>query len=153
MVVVGLSFAIPVQALGRIVPGRALIDEETVARKPGPTRATADLVMIGAEGLDDPSGSILFTTVTIDNRISIFDWLQSEVDDDIDLRRRVDVLGTRSVDENSERNLKMMRGLEGYRDHRGARASGTRSDQGDGGGVRGRWSTTVRPTGFWFPAT
>jgi len=107
--VVGLSLAIPAQALGRIVPGRALIDEDTIAQKPGSARPTIGRVTITGQDVDQPVGSILFTTVSVDSDVSIFDWLQSEVDDDIFLRRRSDVFGTRSVEENRERNLEMMR--------------------------------------------
>jgi PDZ domain-containing protein len=107
--VVGLSFAIPAQALGRITPGRALIDEDTVAQRPGSANPTGSRVLVTGTGVDEPDGSILFTTVAVDSDISIFDWLESEVDDDIVLRRRADVFGTRSVTENRERNLEMMR--------------------------------------------
>jgi Lon-like protease len=105
----GLTFVVPAQAVGRIVPGRALIDEATVAQRPGSARPTASRVAITAEGIDQPEGAILFTTVSVDSNISVFDWLESEVDDDIVLRPRVEVFGPRSVEENRERNLEMMR--------------------------------------------
>lgn len=105
----GLTLVVPAQAVGRIVPGRALIDEATVAQRPGSARPTASRVAITAEGLDQPDGAILFTTVSVDSNISVFDWLESEVDGDIVLRPRVEVFGPRSVEENRERNLEMMR--------------------------------------------
>lgn len=104
-----LSFVVPAQWLGRIVPGHSMIDDETVAQKPGSARETAARVEISIDGLDDPDGAILFTTVALDSTITVFDWLRSEVDDDIDLRPKVDVLGNRSVSENRERNLDLMR--------------------------------------------
>jgi len=107
--VVGASALIPARALARIIPGQILIDDETVAQKPGSARPTASRVSISAEGLDEPEGTILFTTVQLDTNVSIFDWLDSEVDDDIDLRRRSEVLGTVSDSDNRERNLEMMR--------------------------------------------
>ncbi|MEQ8841995.1 MAG: S16 family serine protease [Acidimicrobiales bacterium] len=103
-----LSAVIPARGLAAIVPGRALIDDDTVAQKPGSANPTATRVSIAADGLDDPDGSILFTTVQLDTSISVFDWLSSEVDDDIDLRRRSDVLGDRTDVDNREINLEMM---------------------------------------------
>jgi Lon-like protease len=105
----GLSFAIPARALGRIVPGSALIDDDTVVQKPGSARPTASRVTVTGQRLDEPVGSILFTTVAVDSDVSIFDWIESEINDDIFLRRRADVFGTRSVEENRARNLEMMR--------------------------------------------
>lgn len=107
--IVGLSLAIPAQALGRIVPGRALIDQDTVAQKPGSARPTSTRVSINADGVDAPEGAILFTTVAVDSQVSIYDWLEAEIDDDIFLRPRVEVFGDRSTEENRERNLEMMR--------------------------------------------
>lgn len=105
---VALSFVVPAQWLGRVVPGHAMIDDPTVAQKPGSARATTARVAVDADGVDDPEGAILFTTVALDSTITIFDWLRSEFDDDIVLRPRVDVLGTLTVQENRERNLEMM---------------------------------------------
>lgn len=104
-----LSFVVPAQWLGRIVPGHSMIDDETVAQKPGSARETAARVEISIDGLDDPDGAILFTTVALDSTITVFDWLRSEVDDDIDLRLKEEVIGTRTVAENRERNLALMR--------------------------------------------
>ncbi|MDW3220880.1 MAG: S16 family serine protease [Acidimicrobiales bacterium] len=106
---VALSFVVPAQWLGRVVPGHAMIDDPTVAQKPGSARATNARVEISAADVDDPDGAILFTTVALDSTITVFDWLRSEFDDDIVLRPRVEVLGTRSIEENRERNLEMMR--------------------------------------------
>lgn len=108
-VIVGATALIPVKGLAAVVPGQAMIDDDLVAQTPGSARPTAARVSIAAEGVDDPDGSILFTTVRLDTSISIFDWLNSEIDDDIDLRRRSEVLGTQSNEENRERNLEMMR--------------------------------------------
>lgn len=106
---VGLMFGLSSQAVGRVLPGRQLVDEPTVAQKPGTARPTATRVAIDADGADEPEGAILFTTVALDSDISVFDWIEAEYDDDIDLRLRSEVLGTRSVQENRERNLEMMR--------------------------------------------
>ncbi|MDG2028475.1 MAG: PDZ domain-containing protein [Acidimicrobiales bacterium] len=103
-----LSLVVPAQWVGRVLPGHLLIDQDTVAQKPGSARETADRVEIAIDGADQPDGSILFLTVALDSDISVFDWLRSEVDDDIDLRARVDVLGQRSDDEIRQRNLDLM---------------------------------------------
>jgi PDZ domain-containing protein len=108
--VVGLSLAVPANALGRIVPGSDLaIDEPVITQKPGSAQPTANRVHISAGGTDRPEGEILFTTVAVDSDVSVFDWLESVVDDDIEMRPREEVFGTLSVEENRERNLEMMR--------------------------------------------
>ena len=105
----GVLALIPAQAIGRIVPGHAQIDDELVAQKPGSARSTITSVAVDAAGVDEPEGAILFTTVALDTQISVLDWIQGQWDDDIVLRRREDVLGSRTVTENRERNLEMMR--------------------------------------------
>ena len=107
-IIVLASVLVPAKTLAAIVPGQRFIDEELVAQKPGSARPTADRVSIDADGIDQPDGSILFTTVQLDTSISVFDWLSGEFDDDIDLRLRKDVLGDRSVPDNRERNLELM---------------------------------------------
>ncbi|MEZ5245994.1 MAG: S16 family serine protease [Acidimicrobiales bacterium] len=104
-----LGALIPVKSFAAVVPGQRFIDQELVAQKPGSARPTASRVSIDADGIDEPDGAILFTTVQLDTSISIADWLYGEYDDDIDLRPRSDVLGDRSVEDNRERNLEMMR--------------------------------------------
>jgi PDZ domain-containing protein len=105
---VGLSFVVPVEALGRVTPGNALIDDGPVALKPGSARTTATRVEVAGTPVFDADGQILFTTVSIDDQVSVFEWLESEWSDDIELRTREQVFGTRSTDENRERNLELM---------------------------------------------
>ena len=107
--VVLLSALVPVKSLAAVVPGQRFIDQELVAQKPGSARPTASRVAIDGVGVDEPTGAILFTTVQLDTTVSIFDWLMGEYDDDIDLRPRSEVLGDRSVEDNRQRNLEMMR--------------------------------------------
>ena len=107
--VVLLSALIPVDTFAALVPGQRFIDQELVAQKPGSARETVSRVSIEAERLDEPDGAILFTTVQLDTTVSILDWVVGEFDDDIDLRPRSEVLGDRSVEDNRERNLEMMR--------------------------------------------
>jgi PDZ domain-containing protein len=104
-----LSLVVPVRLLAAVVPGERFIDQELVAQKPGSARETASRVSIEADGVDDPDGDVLFTTVQLDTDISIFDWIRGELDDDIDLRPREQVLGDSSVADNRQRNLEMMR--------------------------------------------
>lgn len=107
-VLVGLSMVIPAQWLGRVVPGHALIDDGTVAEKPGSAQPTARRVEFDGFDPFDSDGEILFTTVSVDSNVSIWDWIRSEIDGDIDLERREDVFGDLSREENRERNLQMM---------------------------------------------
>ena len=107
--IVLLSALVPVRTLAAVVPGQGFIDQDLVAQKPGSARATDSRVSIDGAGVDDPDGAILFTTVQLDTTVSIFDWLLGEYDDDIDLRPRSEVLGDRSVEDNRQRNLEMMR--------------------------------------------
>lgn len=107
-IVIGAMLLIPAQALGRIVPGHAQIDEGTVANKPGTAQSTVSRVAIGDVAVFEPEGEILFTTVSIDDDVSIWDWIRAEIDDDIDLKTRDEVFGTRTPDENRQRNLALM---------------------------------------------
>lgn len=103
------SALVPASTLAAVLPGQRFIDQELVAQKPGSARSTAERVTISADGIDQPEGSILFTTVQLDTNISVFDWVNGEIDDDIDLRPRSDVIGDQSDAVRRERNLEMMR--------------------------------------------
>ena len=107
-ILVGLSFVIPVEALGKVTPGNALIDDGPVALKPGSARGTSSRVDIAGSPVFDADGQILFTTVSIDDQVSVFEWLESEWSDDIELRTKEQVFGSRTSDENRERNLQLM---------------------------------------------
>ncbi len=106
---VAASALVPARTLARVIPGEAQIDNDLVAQKPGSARPTASRVSISIDGIDEPNGSILFTTVQLDTSVSVFDWLNAEVNDDIELRVRQEVLGDRSDADNRQRNLEMMR--------------------------------------------
>ena len=107
-VLVVASVFVPAQWVGRITPGHAVVDEGAVALRPGSAKDTASRVTIRDLEIHEPEGKILFTTVRIDDQVSLFEWVESEVDDDIELRTRESVFGTRSSDEQRERNLQMM---------------------------------------------
>jgi len=55
-----------------------------------------------------PTGQILFTTVAIDDQISVLEWLDAERDPHQTLLPHDAVFSTRSTSENRQRNLQMM---------------------------------------------
>ena len=105
---VGATFVVPVEGLGRITPGEGMIDGGPVALRPGSARGTETRVAVDGVSIFEPDGEILFTTVSIDDQVTIYEWLESEWSDDIELRTREQVFGTRSTGENRERNLELM---------------------------------------------
>jgi len=104
----GLISVVPVSALGKVVPGTAIIDKSPVALKPGRARRVDDRVSIDRSRVYEPVGRILFTTVAIDDKVTILEWLDAERDPRQRLIPRDLVFGTRSTSENRARNLQMM---------------------------------------------
>ena len=110
-VVVALDVAygtVPAQWVGRVLPGNSIVDDGAVALKPGSARPTDDRVSVVDLETYDPEGEILFTTVAIDDQVTISDWVRSAVDDAVELRTREEVFGTRTASEQRERNLQLM---------------------------------------------
>ncbi len=110
-VVVALVVAygtVPAQWVGRVLPGNSIVDDGAVALKPGSARPTDDRVTVVDLETFPPSGEILFTTVAIDDQVTISDWVRSETDDAVELRTREQVFGTRTASEQRERNLQLM---------------------------------------------
>ena len=105
---VAATFVVPVEGLGRLTPGEAMIDSGPVALRPGSARGTENRVVVDGATIFEPDGEILFTTVSIDDQVTIYEWLESEWSDDIELRTREEVFGTRTTGENRERNLELM---------------------------------------------
>ena len=99
---------VPAQWVGRILPGESIVDDGAVALKPGSARPTDDRVTVVDLEVFEPEGEILFTTVAIDDQVTISDWVRSEVDDAVELRTRAEVFGTRTTSEQRERNLQLM---------------------------------------------
>lgn len=99
---------IPAQWVGRITPGHSVVDDGAVALKPGSARPTDDRVSISDLEVFEPEGEILFTTVAIDDQVTISDWVRSARDDAVVLRTREEVFGTRTTEEQRERNLQLM---------------------------------------------
>ncbi len=106
--ILGLASVIPVGALGSVVPGTAIIDRSPVALKPGQARGVSDRVAIDQSRIFEPEGQILFTTVAIDDQVSILEWLDAESDSHQTLLPHDVVFGDRSASENRQRNLQMM---------------------------------------------
>ncbi len=103
-----MSLFVPAQWVGRVTPGQSLVDEGAVALRPGSAKSTSSRVTVQDLEIFTPEGEILFTTVRIDDQVSLFEWVESEVDSDIELRTHESVFGTRSADEQRERNLQLM---------------------------------------------
>ncbi len=107
-VLLAVSAFMPAQWLAQAIPGSSTVDVGAVAFRPGKVVSTADGVML--EGIErfDPAGDILFTTVSIDSRVSVFDWARAVIDDTTDLRPRESVFGDRSSQEQREYNAALM---------------------------------------------
>ena len=101
-------YTVPAQWIGRITPGSSIVDEGAVALKPGSARATDDRVSVSNIEIFDPEGEILFTTVAIDDQVTVSDWVRSATDEAVELRTREQVFGTRTTAEQRERNLQLM---------------------------------------------
>lgn len=101
-------FMMPAQWIGRITPGHSVVDDGAVALTPGSARPTDGRIEITDLPTFDPVGEILFTTVGIDDQVTIRDWVRSVRDDAVFLRSREEVFGTRTAEEQRERNLQLM---------------------------------------------
>ena len=104
----GLISVVPVGVLGNVIPGTAIIDKSPVALKPGKARPVDKRVAIESSRVFQPEGRILFTTVAIDDHVTVLEWLDAERDAHQDLLPHDVIFGTRSSSENRQRNLQMM---------------------------------------------
>jgi PDZ domain-containing protein len=107
-VIGGLGFVVPAQWAGRLVPGNSDVDEGAVAFRPGSARVVGEGVDITGTETFEPEGQILFTTVSIDDNLSVWEWVEANIDDSIEIRTRDEVFGDRSDAENRQRNLQLM---------------------------------------------
>ena len=108
IVLVGASLLVRAQTLGRVIPGQALIDKGAAVTKPGNARSVGDQVEINGSLRYRPAGEFLFTTVSVDLDVSVFDWIQAEANDDFELVPVEHILGDRTPQENRTRNIEMM---------------------------------------------
>ena len=96
-------YTVPAQWVGRILPGNSVVDVGAVALKPGSARPTDDRVQASDIEIFEPEGKILFTTVAVDDQVTIADWVRANSDDAVELRTREQVFGTRTSAEQRER--------------------------------------------------
>lgn len=113
-VLFGASFLVPAKTLGQVIPGQALIDSGAAVTRPGTARPVGDRVEINGLLRYRPDGEFLFTTVAVDLDVSVFDWIESEVNDDFELQPLEHILGDRTPRENRTRNLEMMSRSKDY---------------------------------------
>ncbi|MEL0001208.1 MAG: hypothetical protein VW623_13975, partial [Acidimicrobiaceae bacterium] len=66
-------YTVPAQWVGRILPGNSVVDDGAVALKPGSARPTDDRVQVSDIEIFAPEGEILFTTVAVDDQVTIAD--------------------------------------------------------------------------------
>jgi PDZ domain-containing protein len=103
-----LGFFVPAQWVGRIMPGNSIVDDGAVAFRPGSARLVVDGIDVAGTETFASEGRILFMTVSIDRRLSVWEWVEANIDDAIDLHTWESVYGDRTVSENRERNLDLM---------------------------------------------
>lgn len=101
-------FVVPAQWAGRVLPGHSVVDDDPVAFKPGGAQSAARRITISGAETFQPEGALLFTTVGVDDAVSIFEWIQSSLSDSIELYSRAEVFGDRSSAEQRQRDLMMM---------------------------------------------
>jgi len=107
LVVIGF-FTVPAQWVGRLLPGDSVIDDGAVALKPGSAIDTAPRISVADLAVFVPDGSVLFTTVVVDDQVSLADWVFGSLRDSVRFLPREQVFGGRSADEERELNLEMM---------------------------------------------
>ena len=102
------SFFVPALWAGRVIPGHSVVDSDAVAFMPGTALTTSN--RIEADGIDvyESAGEILLLTVSIDNELTVVDWIRSAVDDAVELRSRQSVFGERSNQEQRDLNRHLM---------------------------------------------
>ena len=105
---VAAMFVVPAQWAGWVVPGDSVVDSEAVAFRPGYATSTVNRITTDGVELFEPEGEILLTTITIDSDLTVVEWIESSLDDSIELRSYWSVFGVRTPSEQREQNLEMM---------------------------------------------
>lgn len=98
----------PARWVGWAVPGYSVVDDGAVAFKPGGANTTTDRLKISGLEFFEPAGTILFTTVSIDDELTVAEWIQSWLSESIDLHTRESVFEERTSEEQREHNLELM---------------------------------------------
>lgn len=99
---------VPARWVGRAIPGYSIVDDGAVAFKPGGAITTIDRLEISGLEFFEPAGTILFTTVSIDDELTVAEWAQSWLSEGIELHTRESVFGDRTSEEQREYNLDLM---------------------------------------------
>lgn len=105
---IGLALVLPAQMLAKVLPGQLLIDQGTAITRPGSAPAVRERVAISGHQVFEPEGDFLFTTVSLDLNVSVFEWIEAEINDNFELQPLAHVLGDRTPQENRNRNLGLM---------------------------------------------
>lgn len=108
LTIVGASLVVPAKYLGQIIPGQALIDGGAAVSRPGSAKAINDRITVSGRQSYQPQGEFLFTTVSIDVEVTVFDWLEAEINPNAELYPLENILGNRTPAENRSRNLELM---------------------------------------------
>lgn len=75
---------------------------------PGSVYATADRIDVQGDREITPEGDIRFVTVSQTADISIWEWLQGKLDDDIEIKHEDEVIGDQTSDEKREQDQRRM---------------------------------------------
>ncbi len=108
LTIVGASLVVPAKFLGQLIPGQALIDDGAAVSRPGSAQAINDRITVSGRQSYQPQGEFLFTTVSIDVDVTVFDWLEAEINPNSELFPLENILGDRTPAENRSRNLELM---------------------------------------------
>ncbi|MCQ3813484.1 MAG: hypothetical protein KTU85_03575 [Acidimicrobiia bacterium] len=109
LILLCVSLIVPAKTFAQIIPGQALIDRGAAVSRPGSAQSVVDRVSISGHQQYPPAGDFLFTTVSIDVDVSVFDWLEAEVNKDAELHPLVNILGDQTPQESRTRNRELMR--------------------------------------------
>jgi PDZ domain-containing protein len=86
-----------------------LIELDKVTIGPGGARPVEELVSVGDGGEAFPAeGDILFTTVSLDDRVTVWDGLLAWLDDDVAVFDKSEILGDRDPEESQQFNQELM---------------------------------------------
>ena len=79
--------------------GMALVELPYYAVKPGSVRGTASAITVDGTVVHQPENEIGFVTVSVADGISAWEWVESKIDDSIDIIHEDQIRGGRTEDE------------------------------------------------------